>query len=377
MRKTILETVCGLRGGRPLSVDRRNSNRYRIVSFEEDGSRTAYYFSTPIYNEKTGKLLDAAFHEKGNGFYSVGSNSTITGAEDVLMENPCGYCRASLNGRTSFVSESCVRTKAETISPTTNGVIYTVRCSEILPYHLTLTSGQSFLPVRENGKYFALMSEEFKPFVSVSCIGALDRTGRVIAPAELTYRKINDRMYDLFVRPRTPSEQYVMFEVNLYEPKLFQDTTVESGNPGLNNAFGAAAYIGNTRAYGEQWLYTRPDLSKMPELFDCQIRKAVFHLPKLSAGNVPLSAYGVSARFCSFGSTWENKISQSAREASSREDGGYIDFDITHLLREESTGFLKRSEGLILRTSVKDSGFCAIATGDSYFTPQILEVNFR
>lgn len=85
MRKTILETVCGLRGGRPLSVDRRNSNRYRIVSFEEDGSRTAYYFSTPIYNEKTGKLLDAAFHEKGNGFYSVGSNSTITGAQRMFL----------------------------------------------------------------------------------------------------------------------------------------------------------------------------------------------------------------------------------------------------------------------------------------------------
>lgn len=86
MRKTILETVCGLRGGRPLSVDRRNSNRYRIVSFEEDGSRTMPIISVRRSdNEKTGKLLDAAFHEKGNGFYSVGSNSTITGAQRMFL----------------------------------------------------------------------------------------------------------------------------------------------------------------------------------------------------------------------------------------------------------------------------------------------------
>lgn len=92
---------------------------------------------------------------------------------------------------------------------------------------------------------------------------------------------------------------------------------------------------------------------------------------------MPLSAHGISARFCSFGSTWENRIPQSAHESDSQESVSYIDLNITHLLKEQNTGFIKRSEGLILRTKVKDSGFFAIATGDSYYAPQILEINFR
>ena len=78
----------------------------------------------------------------------------------------------------------------------------------------------------------------------------------------------------------------MLFEANLYESKQIQDTTVESANPEVNNAFGGTAFIGNTTEFGEQWLYSRPDYSKFSELTDRQIIKAVLHMPKLNRSNV-------------------------------------------------------------------------------------------
>ena len=181
-------------------------------------------------------------------------------------------------------------TGRETLYPAANGVAYKVRCSSDAPYRLRVSVGRPFLQIRENRKCFALMREEFQPYLSVSSIGAVNAGGQVIAPAELAYEKASDREYILYIKPCCASAAYVMFEVNLYEPKLFQDTTVESENPGMNNAFGGIAFLGNTRMYGEQWLYTRPDFSKMPEMLDRPVRKAVWHLPKLGGADVRLTA---------------------------------------------------------------------------------------
>ena len=377
MRNGIIGEIRSLRKGKPIQVDYRNSNRYRLVLQEENGSCTAYCFSTPIYNSRTGKILDFAFHKNGDVCYSIGSNSNITVSDDVLIENAEGYCRASLSGKPVCNTTGELRTGQEVLYPTANGVAYKVKCSSDIPYRLRLSVGQPFLQIRENRKYFALMSEEFKPYVSVSCIGTVNAGGQVIAPAEITYEKVNDWEYILNLKPCNSSAEYILFEVNLYEAKLFQDTTVESENSGMNNAFGGTAFIGNTKMYGEQWLYSRVDYSKIPEMMDRRVMNVILHLPKLGGADAKLSAYEVSARFCSFGSNWDNKIALAAFETDSQGNNGYADLDITHLMTERGSGFIKRSEGLILRTKVKGSGFTAIATGDSYYAPQILEINFR
>ena len=377
MKNGIVGEIKVLRKGGSIRVDYRNANRYRLVLQEENGSSTAYCFSTPIYNLRTGKILDFAFHQSGGVCYSAGSGSSITVSEDVLLENAEGYCRASLRGKPVYHTPGELRTGRETLYPAANGVAYKVRCSSDAPYRLRVSVGRPFLQIRENRKCFALMREEFQPYLSVSSIGAVNAGGQVIAPAELAYEKASDREYILYIKPCCASAAYVMFEVNLYEPKLFQDTTVESENPGMNNAFGGIAFLGNTRMYGEQWLYTRPDFSKMPEMLDRQVRKAVWHLPKLGGADVRLTAHEASARFCSFGSNWTNKIAAAALETESCAYNGYVDLDVTHILTDSKTGFIKRSEGWVVRTKVKGSGFAAVATGDSYYAPQILELNFQ
>lgn len=105
--------------------------------------------------------------------------------------------------------------------------------------------------------------------------------------------------------------------------------------------------------------------------------KAVLHMPKLNYSKVELSAYKVAARFCSFGSTWDNKLASVASVSDSSSNNGYQNIDLTPLLINPQTKTIAKSEGLILKPQIKGSGFSAITTADSYFAPQILEINFK
>ena len=210
----------------------------------------------------------------------------------------------------------------------------------------------------------------------ISCIGTLDFSGNVIAPARSEYQKLTDKKYQLTFIPASPLGHFILFEANLYENKLFQDTTVESKNTSVNNAFGGIGFLGATKDYGEQWLYTRPDVSKMPELNDKKILRAILHLPRLNSSDIQLNIAKASARFCSFGSTWENKIAESTSLPNPQIAGRYIDLDLTKLITDKY-GRLTVSDGLILKAQKKDFGFSVIATADNYLFPQIFEINYR
>ena len=220
------------------------------------------------------------------------------------------------------------------------------------------------------------MSERFRPFVSFSCIGTSDANGNIIAPAKISYQKITDRKYTVSVIPCSSLGKSVLIEANLYEPKLFQDTTVESKNAKANNAFGSIGFIGSTKEFGEQWLYSRPDFTKMSALNDKKILRAVLHIPKLNTGSIELTSSKVAARFCSFGSTWDNKIAEASTFNESQITDNYINLNLMPVLTDKQ-GSLQRGEGFILKAKRKNTGFSVIATGDNYLFPQILEVNYR
>ncbi len=375
--QSVISEIARLRDSKSYTVDYHNSNRYRLVVQERDGSKTAYYFSTPIYSQKEGKLLDVKFHLNGSTIYAVGSNANVTVSHNIAMENREASCKIELKQKAELVSPQRVRCGKHSIWPTTNGVAMKcdIRGEEKISFLLEV--GQPFLNVRFNSKYFALMKERFKPYVVFSCVASMDVAGNVIAPAKLEYQKITDKKYCITVSATSPLARYVLWECNLYENKLFQDTTVESGNPSSNNAFGSVGFIGNTAAYGEQWLYSKLDYSRLTEIMDKRIQKAVLHMPKLNRSKIDISAFRVVARFCSFGSNWNNKTPGGAAVSDSSSNPGYQSIDVTSLLVDQRTKTIKKSDGLILKSKVKGSGFSAIATGDSYLAPQILEINFR
>lgn len=375
--QSVLNEVTKLRSGAPFDIDYHNSNRYRLVVQENDGSRTAYYFSTPIYNRKTRKMIDVKFQSSDGAIYSAGSNARITVSDNLLMENAEGYCTIGLPQRCSLVSENEVQCGNISVVPTTNGVALkcAVKGSEGVAFIIDV--GEPFLNIRSNDKYFALMKKRFRPFVVFSCVGSTDETGNVIAPAKMEYQKLTDKRYRIAISATSPLAQYILFEANLYENKLFQDTTVESMNPSINNAFGGVGFIGNSFVCGEQWLYSKLDYSRVSEIMDKRIQKAVLHMPKFNKSEVEFSAYKVSARFCSFGSNWDNKIAGRTPISDSSFNSGYQSLDFTSLLVDQRTKTITKSEGLILKPKIKGAGFSVIATGDSCLAPQIMEINFR
>ena len=373
---SILDEIRKIRGEAPIIIDYGNKNRYRVVINENDGSKTAYYFTAPIYNIKTNRAVDMKFHMTDDEFYAIGSNTHTIISNRILMENTEGYCSISLNQPINYISDRELASGNDRIYPTTNGIMYKAFCPgmDILTFDMEV--GKSFSEIRENDRCISLMNQRFRPFVTISCIGTANESGKIIAPAKIAYQRLTDTKYRLKIRSGTSRGVWVMFEANLYEDKLVQDTTVESANPKTNNAFGTSAFIGNTEHYGEQWLYSKMDFQKLADLMDKEISKVIMHIPEYESIDVGLDAFKVMSRFCSFGSNWHNKIAGAGMISRSQHRDGYSDIDITKLLIAPN-GRLVHSDGIIIRPQERGPGAVTIATGDSYYRPQIFEVNFK
>lgn len=373
---SILNEITRLRKGKPLVIDQKNKNRYRIVTFEPDGSKTAYYFSAPIYNNKSKKMIDKTFELHGNVAHLTGSNSKIIFSNNIQLENADGVCTISLANNTFNLINTSIICGKEKIYPTTNGVAIQSPCLDGKSFTFHIETNKPFLEVKSNNKYFAIMSEKFRPFFVISCIGTSDFNGNIISPAKISYQKISDLKYAITVTPCSSLGKYILIEANLYELKLFQDTTVESNNSKTNNVFGSVGFIGNTVEFGEQWLYSKLDYTIIPELSDKKILHATLHLPKLNLNSAALRASKVSARFCSFGSNWDNKILETSLQNDLQTIDRYVNLDISPFITNKQNR-LVQSDGFILKSKKKDSGFCVIATGDSYYLTQILEINYK
>ena len=84
---SIINEIAKLRDGQLFEIDYENTNRYRIVVKEKDGSKTAYYFSTPIYNNKTKKILDFKFYQRNDEFYCDRSNTEIIFLDKIISND--------------------------------------------------------------------------------------------------------------------------------------------------------------------------------------------------------------------------------------------------------------------------------------------------
>ena len=75
---SILTEISKLRKREPFTIDYKNSNRYRVVAINPNVTKSAYYFSVPIYNNKPLKSIDLKFYSDRGctyppcWFYSIG-----------------------------------------------------------------------------------------------------------------------------------------------------------------------------------------------------------------------------------------------------------------------------------------------------------------
>lgn len=372
----IIEQISKLRNCDTFDIDLENTDRYRIVLNENDGTKTAYYFSSPIYNEETNKLVDDTFVINNGNIHYTGSNCKIKFGETLEMSNTQGELTMHFNALPHLTSKTEISYDTCIINPTLNGIVCKFPIENTDSISFVIESQNPYYDIRTNDRCFCFMQEAFRPFATVSCIGVADENDNIIAPSKMEYIRLSGNKYQISVTPCCQIGKWLTVEINLYEQKLFQDTTVESGNPKTNNAFGSVAFIGNTSQYGKQWLYSRPDFFKFSQLADKKILKAVLHMPKYNNTELTLRAYKVFARFCSFGSNWENRMGADGPVADSVTHNGYESIDITTLLTDKN-GNLINTEGVIIKPKENKTSFSEIATADSHYKPQILKINFK
>lgn len=353
-------------------VDRKNRNRYRITVKEQSGY-TAYCFSTPIYNINTQKLVALNFEKNKDVLYFRGSNGIMSICDNwCVFENRYGCVVIHLDDLPVVQGQDFYTMSPITVVPTLNGLRFIVKGKHL---NMRLESKTKQESIRFNSNCFAVMSEKFKPFLTISTLYASDGKGTFL-PVEIKYQDKGRQIYDISLTHEIENGSFI-FEVNLYEAKLFQDTTVESLHPDKNNAYGAVGFIGSTKCFGEQWLYSRPDFSKIPDLTSERVEKVFLHIPILNGNIENVDVYIPEKRFCSFGSTWNKKINASPKIITSNNNGRYLTIDATSMFTNRTERTLVYNEGLILKKPKGKNNFIAISTGDCYSAPQILEIKFK
>ena len=374
---SVLQEIEKLREGLSVRLNETLSNRYTLHCQESRAIKTAYCFSVPIRNIKTNDIVNLRFYHNKQGSIFIGSGTKISVSDRIRILNQFGQCDIVFQGVLSKKTDKAIffsnNTTTFEIRPTLNGVILLFDCiSNSDPPKILLHLNRAFEATRSNNHFFSVMRERFIPFITVSCIGTLNACGKVSACCEVYNEKINDFEYLLTFCTADKCPNRIAVEINMQEPKLFQDTTVESKHPTMNNVFGGVSFLGTSKDFGEQWLYSRLEISNIAQIQSKKIIKSILHVPQLGYNTTPITVHRISERFCSFGSNWENKIAVKDTVATSSESNGYYHLDLTKLLGN----FRKKSENFVIRGNATNKPVI-ISTGDSFYSPQILEVKYQ
>lgn len=374
--KAIINEIFKLRNNKPFMPDRSNKNRYCIITNEANKHKTAYCFGVPIYNSSNRKLIDLKLQSTNNRLTYFGCDSVISFDECIYIENSNDSFKLDINDTITHNTENTIYYINSEVRPTLNGVLIKTTCNKGTTAKIKISSKSPYAAFWANNRCFCIMKSQFEPLLCVSCIGVIDNGGFVIAPIEMSYVKLNDYEVELEFFNTESNFDHILFEVNLHQNKLFQDTTVESANLAMNNVYGTTAFIGHTELFGEQWLYTRINYAILQEFLNRRIEKVIMHIPLLNSDCDNLTAYSIPSRFCSFGSNWDNKITIAEHVTDSKYNNGYHNFDITRQVIDPKTKYLKASEGVVIKTKYKKKNISVIGTGDSFYAPTILEIRY-
>ena len=354
----------------------RTSNRYALVTRKNRNIETAYYFSSPIFNHSTGKIVEPTFTLQDQYYRYEGSSGTVKiCGEHIVLIHKQEEIRLLWEKKQNFIlspNSSSLRSDDMIIFPTCNGIAIKCKLSDS-PKTTVFLQTMNHYAVQTNSKYFALMKSKFEPLVTLSAMFAENRYRDFFSGITLNAQKQTDDSYKLELLATNPQSCQLIYEINLYETKLIQDTTVESYRPNENNAYGSISFLGRSPHCGKQILYTKIDDSKIETLPDYKINTAKLHIPYYTvSGNAFLLSVPTS-RFCSFGSTWKNKISFSRATLEGTQTNGFITFNVSPYVLTPK-GEWKTNVGFVVQS--KSDHFSIIATGDNYYTPQILEIQY-
>ena len=248
-----------------------------------------------------------------------------------------------------YKDEKCITCGDDFISLTTNGVIYKADMTVKEKIEFLIETDRIYSQILANDGCFAMMSEKYRPYLTVSCIGITDVDEEIIAPAQIDFQKIAANKYRIVITPSEKKCRHLLFEFNLYEQKLFQDTTVESLRPTKKNAFGGISFVGNTEYFGKQWMYIRPEMIREIDILDKYTNSVKLYFPRLNNASFELSAYKTTRRLCSFGSRWEKKVEASSYISDIIYKDNLACLDITDLVLNTKNNQISMINGIVIK----------------------------
>ena len=365
------------RGGK-LELDSLNPYKVNIRSAEH---LDTIYFGTKVYKNEC-QLVDSDFTY--DIFLQAYVHDVCNGKRVILFSNKIEFHSQNeimtvlFDKNMRLVCESEMKLHCDNdivVIATPNGVAIH---SNILnsSLNMKIQTTKPYPKLRYNDRYCAWMKQDFVPYTYISALYGKNCNGK-FCPLECFIKKENDFSFELEWHG---TEKIIesLIEINFHEEKLFQDTTVESSAPNQNNVYGASAFVGNTDRYGTQWLFSKTTFPILDDLHDKRIERVIWHIPMLNkATSNALCLYATERRFCSFGTTWINRVAEKKQLPIYfiMQENGYLSADVTALYKDKYSGTLKYFDGSILKLDIiaKEESVL-ISTGDSCMYPHILEV---
>ena len=370
-----LETIKRIRGEKTVYAEPMKGNRHVLLVHEREGE-AAYCFSAPLRSKAEGGSAFGFFPTSDGGFRMEATDGNVKVKGDMLLfERPDSTVCVRLPHTCGWQEDGEALVGGDIrLTPTTGGVVVHKTLDAGEPFTFRVVPSDLSLGVRSNSKYFALMEEKYVPSFVIAGIGVFDR-GAACHALSVSH-VFEGTGYAVTVEGTEASRGELVFELNWYEHKLLQDTTVEANRPRENNAFGGVAFVGRSDTFGEQRLYLKLDYVMLNEFQNKKLKSARLYLTVLGGENRALEAFVMEKRFCSFGSTWKEKVGYGKRQLSVCIEDGLCGIDLGPVLIGR-TGALKNSYGLLLRGTEGTQGCLAIATGDSYAYPAVLELRYE
>ena len=376
MMYSTVEAICALRGELCLDISEELHSRY-CVNVREKEATVSYYFSAPIRALTGGPLLNMEWLcEEDDVFVHHASGCSVyVRADSILFKSPSDTVRVqfSASEKWSCKGKELVGEKVR-LECTLNGIGVRIFGEKKEQVAVCVTPSCLDYDTRVNSKFFAIMKSKFHPVFTVSILGS-SLEGGVLAPLVLKsqfHKSIKKYRISTSVPDTCAGD--VWMEMNMYEPKLLQDTTVESASPKENNAFGSVAFVGYSDVFDEQQLYIKFDYSRFTEMKHKHLVGVRLWLPLLSSQST-LEAYAMNTRFCSFGSTWNRRVPHSKVKLPVVQKKDFCCVDLSQTMIDAS-GRLKFSNGLLLKAAGGEGMVCILTTGDNYMAPPILEFKY-
>ncbi len=365
-----LETVSRLSGLTDLDINTEQKNRYCILLNRQDGYE-AYYFSTPIYQIDNGKSVKRKFEECADGFILRGSSANILVTEREIhgFDHEKEFLIPFKESVSFRLSDGILISDKMTLIPNYNGVLIKGHMENM---QFSIKTNFVYTGIKQSKNCVSYMEGQFKPIVVFSALFGMDHQGNT-TQGSIKWEEKNHAEAHVSI-DSCPRAEEGLLSIDFYEPKLLQDTPVSQLYPTENNAFGPIVYVGNSQTYGIQWLYSRLDLTKLSELKHACIQDMTLYIPLWGNSCGSMRYFGLPHRFCSFGSTWSNKIQRGKMLGYSHAEKGYAAIPLNNIYLYQT--HLTESDGFVLTSVEHDQWVSTISTADHYTCPQILRVRY-